>query len=56
MYENLLILATFVFLYSLVSGGFERTPVNGAIVLLLTVLAQTFWLLHLLNAASKALV
>ncbi len=32
MYENLLILAAFIFLYSLVSGGLERTPINGAIV------------------------
>ncbi|MGB3097489.1 MAG: cation:proton antiporter [Candidatus Deferrimicrobiaceae bacterium] len=32
MYENLAILAAFVFLYSLLSGGLERTPINGAIV------------------------
>lgn len=32
MYENLLILAAFIFLYSLVSGGLERTIVNGAVV------------------------
>ena len=32
MYENLAILAAFVFLYSLLSGGLERTPVSGAIV------------------------
>ena len=32
MYENLAILATFVFLYSIVSGGLERTPINGALV------------------------
>ena len=32
MYENLLILAAFIFLYSIVSGGLERTPINGAIV------------------------
>jgi NhaP-type Na+/H+ or K+/H+ antiporter len=32
MYENLAILAAFVFLYSLTSGGLEKTPVNGAIV------------------------
>ena len=32
MYEPLAILATFVFLYSIVAGGLERTPVNGAIV------------------------
>jgi len=32
MYENLAILAAFVFLYSLVSGGLEKTPFNGAIV------------------------
>ena len=32
MYENLTILAAFVFLYSLVSGGLEKTPFNGAIV------------------------
>jgi hypothetical protein len=31
MYGNLAILAAFVFLYSLVSGGLERTPFNGAI-------------------------
>ncbi|MEA2079369.1 MAG: cation:proton antiporter [Pseudomonadota bacterium] len=32
MYENLAILAAFVFLYSIVSGGLERTPINGAVV------------------------
>ncbi len=32
MYENMAILAAFVFFYSLVSGGLERTPFNGAIV------------------------
>ncbi len=32
MYENLAILAAFVFLYSLVSGGLEKTPINGAVV------------------------
>ena len=32
MYEALVILAAFVFLYSIVAGGLERTPVNGAIV------------------------
>jgi hypothetical protein len=31
MYETLAILAAFVFLYSLTSGGLEKTPVNGAI-------------------------
>ena len=32
MYEPLAILAAFIFLYSIVDGGLERTPVNGAIV------------------------
>ena len=32
MYENLAILGTFVFLYSIVSGGLEKTPINGALV------------------------
>ena len=32
MYENLAILAAFVFLYSITGGGLERTPVNGALV------------------------
>jgi NhaP-type Na+/H+ or K+/H+ antiporter len=32
MYENLAILAAFVFLYSISSGGFERTLFSGAIV------------------------
>ncbi len=32
MYQNLSILAVFIFLYSLVCGGLERTPINGAIV------------------------
>ena len=32
MYENLAILAAFVFLYSIASGGLERTPVNGALL------------------------
>ena len=32
MYENLAILAAFVFLYSVASGRLERTSINGAIV------------------------
>jgi NhaP-type Na+/H+ or K+/H+ antiporter len=32
MYESLAILGAFVFFYSLVAGGLERTPFNGAIV------------------------
>ena len=32
MYENIAILAGFAFLYSIASGGLERTPINGAIV------------------------
>jgi len=32
MYENLAILAAFVFLYSVTAGGWERTPVSGALV------------------------
>ena len=32
MYETFAILAAFVFLYSTVGGGLERTPVNGALV------------------------
>ncbi len=32
MYENLAILAVFIFFYSLASGGLERTPINGAVV------------------------
>ena len=32
MYESLAILAAFVFLYSIVAGGLERTPINGAFV------------------------
>ena len=32
MYENLAIMAAFVFLYSVFCGGLERTPFNGAIV------------------------
>jgi NhaP-type Na+/H+ or K+/H+ antiporter len=32
MYENLAILGTFIFLYSIVSGGLEKTPINGALV------------------------
>jgi len=32
VYENLTILGAFIFLYSIVSGGLARTPVNGAIV------------------------
>jgi len=32
MYENIAILAAFVFIYSIVSGGLERTPINGALV------------------------
>lgn len=32
MYEAMAILAGFVFLYSLLAGALERTPVNGALV------------------------
>jgi len=32
MYETLAILAAFVFLYSTMGGGLERTPINGALV------------------------
>ena len=32
MYETLAIMAAFIFLYSITSGGLERTPINGAIV------------------------
>jgi NhaP-type Na+/H+ or K+/H+ antiporter len=32
MYQNLAILTTFVFLYSLTSRGLERTPFNGAVL------------------------
>lgn len=32
MYENLAIMAAIVFIYSITSGGLERTPINGAIV------------------------
>jgi len=32
MYVNLAILGTFVFLYSITSGGLEKTPINGALV------------------------
>lgn len=32
MYETLAILAVFIFLYSISSGGLERTPINGALV------------------------
>ena len=33
IYENFAILAGFVFIYSITSGGLERTPINGALVL-----------------------
>src|SRR5210317_1685795 len=39
MYEDLAIMAVFVFLYSIVSGGLERTPVNGALVFILVGIA-----------------
>ena len=32
MYENLAIFAAFIFIYSLLNGGLERTPINGAVV------------------------
>ena len=32
MYENMAILAAFIFIYSIASGGLEKTPINGAIV------------------------
>jgi len=34
MYENLAVLAAFAFVYSVLAGGLERTPVNGAFVFL----------------------
>ena len=39
MYESLAILAAFVFIYSIVAGGLERTPFNGALVFMLFGLA-----------------
>ena len=50
MYENLSILAAFVFLYSVVAGRLERTPINGALVFTAFGLAlgpMGFGLLHL---------
>jgi len=32
MYENLAILTAFILIYSMLAGGLERTPVNGALV------------------------
>lgn len=32
MYEKLAILCSFIFVYSLINGGLERTPINGAVV------------------------
>lgn len=32
MYQSMAIIALFIFLYSLVSGSMEKTPVNGAVV------------------------
>ncbi len=32
MYENIAILAVFIFIYSMVSGLLDRTPINGALV------------------------
>ncbi|MHC4216590.1 MAG: cation:proton antiporter domain-containing protein, partial [Planctomycetota bacterium] len=32
MYANLAIIGVFIFLYSILSGKLERTPINGAIV------------------------
>jgi NhaP-type Na+/H+ or K+/H+ antiporter len=32
MYENMAILTAFVLIYSMIAGGLERTPVNGALV------------------------
>lgn len=39
MYEDVAIMAAVVFLYSIVSGGLERTPVNGALVFILSGMA-----------------
>ncbi len=39
MYENIAILAAFVFLYSIISGKLERTPINGALVFIIFGLA-----------------
>ena len=32
VYQNLAIFVVFIFLYSILEGGLERTPVSGAIV------------------------
>jgi len=32
MYHNLALIGAFVFFYSILSGGLERTPINGAVV------------------------
>jgi NhaP-type Na+/H+ or K+/H+ antiporter len=32
MYETIALMAVFIFIYSIISGGIERTPINGAVV------------------------
>ena len=54
MYLNLAILAAFVFIYSLVSRGLEKTPLNGALVFVLFGLVAGPLVLGLLNLEVDA--
>ena len=35
MFENLAIFSVFIFFYSLLCGGLEKTPINGALIFIL---------------------
>jgi NhaP-type Na+/H+ or K+/H+ antiporter len=54
MYENIAILAAFIFLYSIVSGKLERTPINGALVFIAFGLAFGTLGMGLLNMKVNA--
>ena len=54
MYENLAILCAFIFVYSVVSKGLERTPINGALVFAVFGLAVGPFALNLLRIEIDA--
>ena len=54
MYETMAIIGAFVFLYSLYSGGLERTPINGAVVFVIFGLVFGPLVLGLLDLGIEA--
>lgn len=54
MYENLAILCAFVFVYSIIAKGIERTPINGALIFAIFGLALGPYGLNILTLPVSA--